>query len=118
VFKKIALVAAVTAAGMALFGGMASATTWSNTDTLGHNGLVGQVGLANLNNLDALHNVNVNPGVCDNDINVLGVQVPVRDVANGIGIPVLTAGRSTAAGDDAHSCASGTIVDGGTGQAN
>jgi hypothetical protein len=128
--KKIGLVAAVAAAGMVFFGGMASATTWGGSShdshghdggihhTLGDNGLEGQVGLVNLNNLDLLHNVNANLGLCDNDINVLGVQVPVRDSLNGLGVPVLSPGDNTAQGDGPSSCAAGTIVDGGTGQVN
>lgn len=126
--KKIGLVAAVAAAGMVLFGGLASANTSAPSyghdhdggihHSLGDNGLDGQVGLVNLNNLDLLHNVNVNPGLCGNDINVLGVQVPVRDSLNGIGVPVLSPGENTAQGDGPSSCASGTIVDGGTGQVN
>jgi hypothetical protein len=118
--KKIGLVAAVAAAGMVLFGGMASATTWTpqgGHHSVGDNGLEGQVGLVNLNNLDALHNVNVVPGICDNDINVLGVQVPVRHVADGLNVPVLSPGGNLADGG-ATSCAAGAINDGGTAQAN
>jgi hypothetical protein len=121
--KKIGLVAAVAAAGMVLFGGMASATSYPSTGSgeshhsVGDNGLEGQVGLVNLNNLDAAHNVNVPVGLCDNDINVLGVQVPVRHVADGLNVPVLSPGENVADGG-ATSCATGAINDGGTHQAN
>jgi hypothetical protein len=121
--KKIGLVAAVAAAGMVLFGGMASATSYPSTGSVGghhsvgDNGLEGQVGLVNLNNLDMLHNTNVVPGLCDNDVNVLGVQVPVRHVADGLNVPILSPGGNLADGG-ATSCASGAINDGGTHQAN
>jgi hypothetical protein len=119
--KKIGLVAAVAAAGMVLFGGLASATTYPSTvgghHSVGDNGLQGQVGLVNLNNLDALHNTNVVAGLCDNDINVLGVQVPVRHVADGLNVPILSPGGNLADGG-ATGCASGAINDGGTGQNN
>jgi hypothetical protein len=120
--KKIGLVVAVAAAGMALFGGMASATTYPSAGDHGHysvgdNGLEGQVGLVNLNNLDLLHNVNVVPGICGNDVNVLGVQVPIRDSLDGIGVPVLSPGQNAASGGPS-SCAAGAINDGGTAQGN
>jgi hypothetical protein len=121
--KKIGLVAAVAAAGMVLFGGMASATTWTGPSSdgghhsVGDNGLNGQVGLVNLNNLDLLHNVNVVPGICGNDVNVLGVQVPIRDSLNGIGVPILSPGENVADGGPS-SCAAGAINDGGTSQNN
>jgi hypothetical protein len=121
--KKIGLVAAVAAAGMVLFGGMASATSYPSVDTgnghhsVGDNGLAGQVGLVNLNNLDLLHNVNVPIGVCDNNINVLGVQVPIQHALDGLNIPILSPGESEAEGG-ASSCAAGAINDGGTSQGN
>jgi hypothetical protein len=121
--KKIGLVAAVAAAGMVLFGGMASATSYPSTGSghshtsVGDNGLEGQVGLLNLNNLDVLHNVNVPIGVCGNDINVLGVQVPIRNSLDGIGVPILSPGQNAAEGGPS-SCAAGAINDGGTFQGN
>lgn len=39
----------------------------------------------NLNNLDVLHDVNGTLGICDSNVNVLGVQVAVRDALNGPG---------------------------------
>ncbi len=119
--KKIGLVAAVAAAGMVLFGGMASATTWTSPQgdhhSVGDNGLQGQVGLVNLNNLDALHDVNVVPGICDDDVNVLGIQVPVRHVADGLNVPVMSPGGNLADGGGS-SCAAGAVDDGGTSQNN
>ncbi|MEV6830076.1 hypothetical protein [Amycolatopsis sp. NPDC051102] len=115
--KQIGFVATALAAGMAVLGGSASAT---NVTVAGHPvdstdqfGLVG-----NVQNLDAVHNLNVVGGVCDNDINVLGVQVPLHDTANGIGIPVLSAGDHSAEGESPDNCAAGEIADGGTTQGN
>lgn len=121
--KKIGLVAAVAAAGMVLFGGMASATESHSGGhdegrySAGDSGVAGQVGLINLNNLDILHNTNVVAGVCKDNINVLGVQVPVQDVANGLNVPILSPGESGAAGGP-DSCAAGAINDGGSFQGN
>ncbi|MDT8911937.1 hypothetical protein [Amycolatopsis sp. PS_44_ISF1] len=113
--KKIGLVTAALAAGAFLFGGVASASTADYP----HGGdQSGQVGLLNLNNTDLLHNVNVTPGICGNDVNVLGVQVPIRNSLNGIGVPILSPGENTAAGVSPYNCASGTIVDGGSVQGN
>ncbi|ASR39712.1 hypothetical protein BAY61_27535 [Prauserella marina] len=114
--KKLGIVTATTAAGLVMFGGMASATGGTH-----HGGDIeqfGQVGLVNLNNTDVLHNVNVPVGVCGNDVNVLGVQVPIRDALNGIGVPVLSPGENTAASSSPYNCSSGTIVDGGSVQDN
>jgi hypothetical protein len=112
--KKIGLITAALAAGAFLTGGIAAA------DTPGHDGVDdhGQVGLLNLNNTDLLHNVNVTPGICGNDVNVLGVQVPIRDALNGIGVPVLSPGEHEASGESPYNCASGAVTDGGTGQDN
>jgi hypothetical protein len=121
--RKIGLVAAVAAAGMVLFGGMASATTYPYTGSegshhsVGDNGLDGQVGLLNLNNLDVLHNVNVPIGICGDNINILGVQVPVQHVADGLNIPILSPGDSAASGGS-DTCAAGALNDGGTSQRN
>jgi hypothetical protein len=114
--KQLGFVATALAAGMAMFGGAASATSISVAGhPIDHND---QLGLANVENLDALHNVNVVGGVCDNDINVLGVQVPVRDVAEGIDVPVLSPGEHEAEAATPDNCASGAISDGGTAQDN
>ncbi|GAB2766694.1 hypothetical protein [Amycolatopsis magusensis] len=107
--KKIGAMVGATAAGVLMFGGVASADAPEFDD---------QAGLANLNNLDVLHNVNAAVGVCDNNINVLGVQVPVHDVANGIGIPILSPGVNEAEGEDPYNCSSGGVVDGGSVQDN
>lgn len=112
--KQLGFVATALAAGMAVLGGSASAAGVTVTDTpVGHDG---QVGLGNVHNLDAVHNLNLVGGVCDNEVNVLGVQVPVRDVAQGLNVPVLSPGENGASGKTPYNCASGTIVDGGSGQ--
>ncbi|MET8853882.1 hypothetical protein [Amycolatopsis sp. NPDC004625] len=118
--KKIGFVAVAMAAGALVTGGIASAGTPG--DEHGHRqgpygyDSTGQVGLLNLNNTDALHNVQGTLGVCGNDINVLGVQVPLHDVANGIGVPVLSPGTSEASGESPYNCASSGLADGGTSQ--
>jgi hypothetical protein len=123
--KKIGLVAAVAAAGMVLFGGMASATSYpSSGHGDGHNrtaidnaSLDGQAGLVNLNNLDLLHNVNIPVGVCRNNVNVLGIQATLDHIADGLNVPILSPGQNGATGGS-ESCAAGAINDGGTHQAN
>jgi hypothetical protein len=119
VLKKLGMVTAVMAGGMMIFGGMASAQErgdvsdhWYGSDESG------QVGLANLNNADLLHNVNGTLGICDNNVNVLGVQVPVRDVLNGVGVPVLSGGEHEASGESPYNCASSGLADGGSIQDN
>ncbi|MEV4058425.1 hypothetical protein AB0J55_45070 [Amycolatopsis sp. NPDC049688] len=115
--KQFGFVATALAAGMAVLGGSASATTVNvaghPVDSTDQFGLIG-----NVQNLDAVHNLNIVGGVCDNDINVLGVQVPLHDVANGIGVPVLSPGEHAAEGESPYNCASGSIADGGTTQGN
>ena len=63
-----------------------------------------------------MHNLNLVGGVCDDEVNVLGVQVPVHDSLNGIGVPVLSPGEHTAEGASPENCAGGGIADGGTTQ--
>ncbi|MEU7791367.1 MULTISPECIES: hypothetical protein [unclassified Amycolatopsis] len=115
--KKVGFVVATMAAGAFLAGGVAAAGT---PDGHGHHGYDqnDQLGLLNLNNTDALHNVNATLGVCDNDVNVLGVQVPVRNALNGIGVPILSPGSHEASGESPYNCAAGAIADGGTSQGN
>jgi hypothetical protein len=116
-FKKFGFVAAA-AAGLMMLGGVASAEeTVARGDVSTHDES-GQLGLVNLNNLDVLHNVNGTLGICDNNVNVLGVQVPVRDALNGIGVPVLSPGESEAGSEAPYNCASGGVLDGGTSQGN
>jgi hypothetical protein len=119
--KKIGFVAVTAAAGAFLAGGVAAAGTPDGHEH--HHGhhygtydQVGQVGLVNLNNTDVLHNVNAVLGLCGNDINVLGVQVPVHDSLNGIGVPILSPGSHEAEGESPYNCASGVLSDGGTSQ--
>jgi hypothetical protein len=109
--KELIVGAAAVAAGLVPLSGVASADTgYPMADRDGGD----EIGLLNLTNLDALHNVNVNGGLCDNNINVLGVQVPVEDVANGIGVPILSPGSSEATGATPENCASSDNTDGGT----
>jgi hypothetical protein len=107
--KKIGLITAALATGAFVTGGIASADT---------PGDYGQVGLVNVGDTDVLHNVNVTPGICDNNINVLGVQVPIHDSLNGIGVPVLSPGEHEADGEGPDNCAAGAVTDGGTSQGN
>ena len=109
--KQLIVGAAAIAAGVVPFSGVASA---DNDYYAGGRDGGDEIGLLNLTNLDVLHNVNANVGVCDNTINVLGVQVPVEDVANGIGVPVLSPGSSEAIGATPENCASSENSDGGT----
>ncbi|MFF0147932.1 hypothetical protein ATK36_4472 [Amycolatopsis sulphurea] len=113
--KKIGLVTATMAAGAFMFGGIAAATTPGGH---GHHHGSDQNGLVNLNNTDVLHNVNATLGLCGNDVNVLGVQVPIRNALNGIGVPILSPGENEASGKSPYNCAAGTVIDGGTSQGN
>ena len=113
--KKTGFVVTALAAGAFLAGGVASADTPDGYD---HGGSTSQFGLLNLMNTDVLHNVNGTLGVCGNDVNVLGVQVPVRDALNGIGVPILSPGEHEASGESPYNCASGGLADGGTSQDN
>jgi len=116
--KKIGFVTAGVAAGMMMLSGLASAEDVHVGQWPGDEEGNSEVGLVNVNNVDAFHNVNVNAGVCDNNINVLGVQVPVEDVANGIGLPLLSPGEHEAEGTTPENCASAAAEDGGTVQDN
>ncbi|WP_410571278.1 hypothetical protein [Amycolatopsis sp. cmx-4-61] len=113
--KKVGFVTVAMAAGAFLAGGVASAGTPDGYDHH-HSGHSEQLGLLNLNNTDVLHNVNAVLGVCSNDINVLGVQVPIHDSLNGIGVPILSPGEHEAEGESPYNCASGGLADGGTSQ--
>jgi hypothetical protein len=116
--KKIGFVTAGVAAGMVMLSGFASAEG-SDYPGWGHDHEGGdQTGLVNLNNLDVLHNVNANLGVCDNNINVLGVQVVVEDVLNGVGVPILSPGEHEAEAAVPENCASASLNDGGSIQDN
>ncbi len=111
--KQLIVGAAAIAAGVIPFAGTASADTTGHPHG-GHGDGGDQIGLLNVTNLDALHNVNVNGGLCDNNINVLGVQVPLEDIANGVGVPILSPGSNDAVGVTPDNCASSAITDGGT----
>jgi hypothetical protein len=112
VLKQFLVGAAAIAASVIPFSGVASADDGINYASADSDG--DQLGLANVQNLDVLHNVNATLGLCDNNINVLGVQVPVRDVANGIGVPVLSPGENDTTGATPYNCASSATSDGGT----
>jgi len=123
--KKIGFATAGVAAGMVMLGGVAAAEAGGETDWYpGHDDDYGQdyaqdqgydqVGLLNLQNIDVLHNVNVNAGVCDNNVNVLGVQVPIQESLNGIGVPILSPGAHEAEGVSPSNCASASLEDGGS----
>lgn len=121
--KKIGFVTAGVAAGMVMMSGFASAESAEakgDVPGVGYDvdGGNSQVGLLNLNNTDVLHNVNAVLGVCDNNVNVLGVQVPIDDVANGLGVPILSPGAHDAVNATPYNCASAGIVDGGSIQDN
>ena len=119
--KKIGFVGAAAAAGMVILGGVASAQGSVSVGYPGYpgdEGDGGQVGLVNLNNIDVAHNVNGTVGICDNDVNVLGVQVPVENSLNGLGVPILSPGEHDASGLSPYNCASGGITDGGSSQDN
>ncbi|NKQ55713.1 hypothetical protein HFP15_22815 [Amycolatopsis sp. K13G38] len=114
--KKIGLVTATAATGLLMFGGVASASEGGHGH--GHDDGGGQVGLVNVHNVDVAHNVNGVLGACGNDINALGVQVPIRHSLNGVGVPILSPGENPTTGMDKqpYNCASGGIVDGGSAQ--
>ncbi|SDM36424.1 hypothetical protein [Allokutzneria albata] len=115
--KKTGFVAATAAAGLLALAGAASATPGGDSTTRDtHGEREGQVGLVNLNNTDVLHNVNGTLGFCDNDVNVLGIQVPLRNVANGIGVPILSPGENEADNEHPYNCASGVLKNGGSAQ--
>lgn len=116
--KKFGFVATGVVAGMALFGGMASAGQPEDIGNPVTHDESDQGGLVNLSNVDAIHSLNAVVSLCHNEINVLGVQVPVRDIANGIGIPVLSPGEHAAKGQSPENCASAGAADAGTIQGN
>lgn len=99
--------AAIAAAGIMLAGAPAFAAepaygAADNSDS--------QNGLINVDKVDIAHNVNVPVGLCDDAVNVLGVQVPVKlgGVANGI--PILSPGSpSEGNGKAPYTCAKGTV---------
>jgi hypothetical protein len=113
--KKVGFVVTALAAGAFLAGGVASAGTPDGYEH-DHGSSSSQFGLLNLTNTDVLHNVNGTVGVCGNDVNVLGVQVPIHDSLNGIGVPILSPGEHEASGESPYNCAAGGIADGGTSQ--
>ncbi|WP_199543549.1 hypothetical protein [Prauserella sp. PE36] len=86
--KKSAFVAAA-AAGLMMIGSPAFAGGEIDKDKEQNH--TGQIGLVNVN--DVLNDNNV--GVCDNHVNVLGVQV--ADALNGLGVPLLSPAAETEA---------------------
>lgn len=114
VLKKVGFAAFAIAAGVTLFSGTASAAEYGHH----YDGDEHQAGLLNLTNLDVAHNVNVTPGICNDNVNVLGVQVPVQHVANGLNVPLLSPGQNSGAGENPYNCAASGVSDGGTSQDN
>lgn len=120
--KKIGFVTAGVAAGMVMLSGFAAAESTDGPGGYGHGHGYDdgndQIGLVNVNNVDVLHNVNANAGVCDNNVNVLGVQVPVENALNGVGVPILSPGEHDAEAASPYNCASASLDDGGSVQDN
>jgi hypothetical protein len=120
--KKVGFVTAGMFAGMAMLGSFASAEGVHVGQWPGTEGDETQTGVVNVNNVDALHNVNATVGVCENNINVLGVQVPVQDTLNGIDLPLFSPagenGEHEAVGATPENCALSAAEDGGTVQTN
>ncbi|WP_167481490.1 MULTISPECIES: hypothetical protein [Amycolatopsis] len=94
--KKSAIVAAA-AAGFMMIGSPAFATQGGGWDDGGD---TGQLGLVNVD--DVLNDNNI--GVCDNNVNVLAVQV--EDTLNGFGVsvPILSGATHTEGGDTSDVC--------------
>jgi hypothetical protein len=117
--KKIGFVTAGVATGMAMLSGFASAEGahaqgyWPGDEDEGS-----EIGLVNVSNVDVLHNVNATAGVCDNNINVLGVQVVLEDVANGLALPILAENEQDSDTATPENCASSSSEDGGSVQDN
>ncbi|MEV7098960.1 hypothetical protein AB0M80_39635 [Amycolatopsis sp. NPDC051045] len=107
--KKFFVVTSALGAGAFLAGGVAAADTWDDYGYQGGYDSTSQFSLLNLDNTDALHNVSGTVGFCDNDVNVLGVQVPLHDVANGVGV---------GNGESPDNCAANGLSDGGTSNGN
>jgi len=114
--KKIGFATLGMAAGMVMLSGFASAEGLHVGGYPGEGG--DQVGLLNVNNVDILHNTNLTVGVCDNNISALGVQVPVEDALNGVGLQLLSSGVQHVTSAAPESCAATGNVDGGTAQIN
>ncbi|KDN21724.1 hypothetical protein [Amycolatopsis rifamycinica] len=104
--KKLFVVTSALGAGAFLAGGVATADTWNGYGYEGGSDSTSQFSLVNLENTDALHNVSGTVGFCDNDFNILLVQVPLHDVANGVGV---------GDGESPDNCAGTGVSDGGTG---
>lgn len=112
--------AATIVTGMVSFAGVASAEGGSVARDYDADFDAGneQVGLVNVNDLEVLHDANLSAGLCDNNVSVFVVQVPIEEVANGIGVPVGSPGDSEAIGLTPENCAAGSLLNGGTVQGN
>ena len=116
--KKIGAALALAAAGVALTGGVASATTtplghdhgYGHMPGYGHGHHSQGILSDDLNNIDILHNVNVSPGLCDDNVNVLGVQVPVQHSLDGLALPLLSPGADTSAGEGPYVCSASSVA--------
>jgi hypothetical protein len=106
--KKVFAVTAALGAGAFMAGGVAAADAWDGYGYhYGDSDSTTQFSLVNLSDTDVLHNVDGTVGFCENDVNVLIVQVPLHDVANGVGV---------GDGESPDNCAGTGSADGGAGQ--
>ncbi|WP_167481489.1 MULTISPECIES: hypothetical protein [Amycolatopsis] len=94
--KKSAIVAAA-AAGFMMIGSPAFATQGGGWDDGGD---TGQLGLVNVD--DVLNDNNV--GVCDNNVNVLAVQVEETLNDWGLSVPIVSGVTGTEGGDSPDVC--------------
>ncbi len=116
--KKVGFVAATAAASLLMLGGVASAGEGHDRDTGPVQDSNEQTALVNLNNTELLHNVNIDLGLCENNINIIAIQAYLRDVANNLGIPILSTTHNQSTDQDPHNCSSSSLVDGGSSQNN
>ena len=109
-----------------MLGGVASASTSACDDACRGEGATGQsdgvdhgkrhqIGLVNMNGTNTLRNADTVGALCDNDIDVLGVQVPVEDVANGVQVPLAAAGSDASVDASPDFCSMSGVVDQGVG---
>jgi len=109
-----------------VLGGVASASTNTCDDACRAEGITGQsggvdhgkrrqIGLVNMNGTNVLRNADVVGALCGNEVAVLGVQVPVEDVANGVQVPLAAAGSDASVDASPDFCSVSGVVDQGVG---
>lgn len=76
--KKIGFATVGAVAGMIMMSGVASAEDEVDVP-----------GLINLEGISVLNNLNLNAGICNNTVSVLGVLVGIENVLNGLNLPEL-----------------------------